>query len=41
MMGTVDALNLKIQGGFTPCGILKRMEFTAAPTCDMAESIRT
>src|SRR5258708_15949189 len=41
MTGTVDALNRRIQGGFTPGGIRNRMEFTAAPTCDMAASIRT
>src|ERR1700730_3840407 len=41
MIGTVDALNRRIQGGFTPGGIRNRMEFTAAPTWDMAASIRT
>src|ERR1700733_11126487 len=41
MIGTVDALKRRIHGGFTPGGMRKRMEFTAAPICDMAASMRT
>src|SRR5271156_5705763 len=41
MMGTVEALKRRIHGGLTPGGIRKRMELTAAPTCDMAASMRT
>src|SRR5579862_9799364 len=41
MMGTVDALKRRIHGGFTPGGMRNRMEFTAAPTCDIAASMRT
>src|SRR5580698_5935415 len=41
MIGTVDALKRRIHGGFTPGGIRKRMEFTAASIWDMALSIRT
>ena len=39
--GTEDALNRKIHGGLIPGGIRKRIELTALPTCDIAESIRT
>src|SRR3979490_1656584 len=41
MIGTVDALKRRIHGGFTPGGIRNRIELTAAPTCDMAASMRT
>src|ERR1700727_1981347 len=41
MMGTVEALKRRIHGGLTPGGMRKRMEFTAAPTWDMAASMRT
>ena len=40
-MGTVEALKRRIQGGLTPGGMRKRMELTAAPTWDMAASMRT
>ena len=36
MIGTVDALKRRIHGGLTPGGMRNRMEFTAAPTCDIA-----
>src|SRR5882757_11487999 len=41
IIGTVDALKRNIQGGFTPGGIRNRIELTAAPTWDMAASMRT
>src|SRR3984885_10943538 len=41
MMGTVEALKRRIHGGLTPGGMRKRMELTAAPTWDMAASMRT
>src|SRR5258708_38746615 len=41
MIGTVDALKRRSHGGFTPGGMRKRMEFTAAPTWDIAASMRT
>src|ERR1700716_2806074 len=41
MIGTVEALKRRIHGGFTPGGIRNRIELTAAPTCDMAASMRT
>jgi hypothetical protein len=40
-MGTVDALKRRIHGGFRPGGIRNRIELTAAPTLDMAASMRT
>src|SRR5580704_11677878 len=41
MIGTVDALKRRIHGGFTPGGMRNRIELTAAPTWDIAASIRT
>src|SRR5258705_12452301 len=41
MIGTVEALKRRIHGGFTPGGIRNRIELTAAPTWDMAASMRT